>query len=127
MTLIAITAESSSLDAPVDPRFGRAAGFVVVDTEAEGMTFLSNTEAATMSGGAGIHAAETIAKVGARVLLTGRVGPKAQSALTAAGITVEEDCAGMTVGEAVARYTATPGGKSPGHDRRHRQRQGRHR
>lgn len=109
MTLIAVSAESSSLDAPVDPRFGRAAGFVIVDTEAEGMTFLSNAEAATLSGGAGIHAAETIAKAGARVLLTGRVGPKAQAALAAAGIAVEEDCAGMTVGEAVHRYQAKPG------------------
>ena len=109
MTLIAITAESSSLDAPVDPRFGRAAGFVIVDSEAEGMTWLSNAAAATMSGGAGIQAAETIAKAGASVLLTGRVGPKAQSALAAAGIAVEEDCAGMTVREAVSRYTAKPG------------------
>lgn len=109
MTLIAITAESASLEAPVDPRFGRAAGFVIVDTEAEGMTFLSNAEAATMSGGAGIHAAEIIAKAGARVLLTGRVGPKAQSALAAAGIAVEEDCASTTVGEAVSRYAAKAG------------------
>ncbi|MBE0531722.1 MAG: NifB/NifX family molybdenum-iron cluster-binding protein [Rhodospirillales bacterium] len=113
MTLIAITAESASLDAPVDPRFGRAAGFALVDSEAEGMTWLSNAEAATMPGGAGIQAAETIAKAGARVLLTGRVGPKAQSALTAAGIAVEEDRAGMTVREAVSRYKAKQGVKEP--------------
>jgi predicted Fe-Mo cluster-binding NifX family protein len=105
MTVIAITAESSSLDAPVDPRFGRANGFIIVDSEAEGMTYLSNAAAAAMSGGAGIHAAETIAKAGARVLLTGRVGPKAQSALAAAGIAIDESYAGVTVREAIERYT----------------------
>ena len=109
MTLLAITAESCSLEAPVDPRFGRAAGFVIVDTEAEGITWISNAEAATMSGGAGIHAAETIAKAGARVLLTGRVGPKAQSALVAGGIAIDESYAGVTVRDAIERYRAKPG------------------
>ena len=105
MAVIAITAESSSLDAPVDPRFGRAAGFVIVDSDTGDFTYHDNAAAAGMASGAGIQAAETIAKAGARVLLTGRVGPKAQSALRAAGIAVDESYAGITVREAVERYT----------------------
>lgn len=110
MTVIAVTAQSSSLDAQVDPRFGRAAGFLIIDSDTGESRFLSNAAAAGMAGGAGIQAAETIAKQGAHVLLTGRVGPKAQSALAAAGIAIGENYEGITVRQAVERYTATQGG-----------------
>ncbi|MDX9860271.1 MAG: NifB/NifX family molybdenum-iron cluster-binding protein [Rhodospirillales bacterium] len=106
MTTIAITAEAPSLDAKVDPRFGRAAGFMIIDSGSGDSHYVSNASAAGMAGGAGIHAAETIAKAGARILLTGRVGPKAQSALAAAGIAIDENCEGLTVRQAVERYTA---------------------
>ncbi len=106
MTAIAVTAESASLDAPVDPRFGRAAGFMIVDPDTWTFVFHANTAAAGMTSGAGIQAVETIVRAGANVLLTGHVGPKALSALKAAGIAIREDHHGGTVRQAVERYTA---------------------
>ena len=106
MTVIAVTAESPSLDAPVDPRFGRAAGFMLVDSDTGEFTYHANAAAAAMASGAGIQAVETIAKAGAGILLTGHVGPKALSALTAAGITIGENYQGVTVRQAVERYTS---------------------
>lgn len=104
MTVIAVTAEGPSLDARVDPRFGRAAGFVIIDSDSGTFTYHDNAAAAGMAGGAGIQAVEVIAKAGARVLLTGQVGPKALSALSAAGIALVENCQGISVREAVERY-----------------------
>lgn len=88
----------------VDPRFGRAAGFVVVDSETGETRYLDNRRAQMMGHGAGLQAAETIARAGAKVLLTGQVGPKAFQALSAAGIKVVQNLAGLTVGQAVERF-----------------------
>jgi predicted Fe-Mo cluster-binding NifX family protein len=59
-----------------------------------------------MAQGAGIQAAETICRLGAGVLLTGYVGPKAFQALSAAGVEVCQDLGRMSVREAVERYCA---------------------
>lgn len=109
MTKIAVTATGPTLDATVDSRFGRAAGFLIVDPTNQDVQYLSNAETAGQASGAGIQAAQIIADAGAGVLLTGRVGPKALQALQAAGIEIGEDFDGMTVREAVERFTATAG------------------
>ncbi len=106
---IAITSEGPSLSDAVDPRFGRAAGFVVVDLGTGATTFVDNGASQALAQGAGIQAAETLVRSGAGVLLTGHVGPKAAAALSSAGITVVEDMQGGTVGEALARYRAGSG------------------
>jgi predicted Fe-Mo cluster-binding NifX family protein len=84
---ICVTATAGSLDAQIDPRFGRCAYFVIVDSETKQFETLPNT-AAGVSGGAGVQAAQTIANKGVRLLITGNVGPKAFQALSAAGIEV---------------------------------------
>ncbi len=104
MEKIAITSEGPTLDDAVDPRFGRAAGFVVIDPETMETEYKNNGAAQTMPKGAGIQAAETVAAAGAKVLLTGYVGPKAFQALSAAGITIIQNIEDMTVREAVDRY-----------------------
>ncbi len=104
MQKIAITSEGPSLDDAVDPRFGRAAGFVIVDPATLETEYRDNGAAQTMPRGAGIQAAETVAGGGAKVLLTGYVGPKAFQALSAAGIAIVQNIESMTVREAVARY-----------------------
>ena len=103
--IIAISSEGPTLDDAVDPRFGRAGGFVLVDGEGQ-VRYLDNGGSQAMSHGAGIETARRIAEAGATVLLSGVVGPKAASALAAAGITVIEGMEEMTVGEAVAKYRA---------------------
>lgn len=106
MTKIAVTSEGPTLQDRVDPRFGRAAGFVVVDLDTREVRYVDNGASQAMAHGAGIQAAEAVAAAGAQIVLTGFVGPKAFAALAAAGIKVGQDLGGLTVGEAVERYQA---------------------
>lgn len=104
MNIIAVSSEGPSLDDRVDPRFGRAAGFVVVDLTTMEHQYLDNGQSQVMAQGAGIQAAEVIVRAGATCLLTGFVGPKAFQALTAAKIKVGQNLDGLTVGQAVERF-----------------------
>jgi predicted Fe-Mo cluster-binding NifX family protein len=104
MTKVAVTSDGPTLQDKVDPRFGRAGGFVVVDTETMDATYVDNGQSQTLAHGAGIQAAQNVANAGATVVLTGFVGPKAFQALQAAGIAVAQDLSGMTVEQAVQRY-----------------------
>ena len=104
MVKIAVSSEGPDLDARVDPRFGRAAGFVIVDPETLVIDYVDNGASQVMAQGAGIQAAEIIAATGARVLLTGFVGPKAFQALSAAGITIGQNTDNQTVREAIAKF-----------------------
>jgi predicted Fe-Mo cluster-binding NifX family protein len=106
MEKIAISSEGPDLDTQVDPRFGRAAGFVIVDPATMTFEYVDNGASQVMAQGAGIQAAEIVAATGARVLLTGFVGPKAFQALSAAGITIGQNVANLTVREAVKRFQA---------------------
>ena len=91
MSKIAVTSEGPSLDDQVDPRFGRAAGFVVVDLETMGTNYIDNGQTQVMGQGAGIQAAELIARAGVSCVLTGFVGPKAFQALSAVKIRVVQN------------------------------------
>jgi predicted DNA-binding protein (UPF0251 family)/predicted Fe-Mo cluster-binding NifX family protein len=104
MDKIAITSEGPTLDNALDPRFGRAAGFIVVNPQTFEFEYVDNGASQAMAQGAGIQAAETIAQSGAKVLLTGYVGPKAFMALDAAGIKVAQNLENMTVRQAVERF-----------------------
>ena len=106
MEKIAISAEGPTLDDALDPRFGRAAGFLIVDPQTLEYEYVDNGASQAMSQGAGIQAAETVVRAGAKVVLTGHVGPKAFQALQAAGITVAQNLQNLTVREAVERYTS---------------------
>jgi predicted DNA-binding protein (UPF0251 family)/predicted Fe-Mo cluster-binding NifX family protein len=104
MTKLAVSSEGPTLEDLVDPRFGRAGGFVLVDTETMSVEYIENGQSQAMAHGAGIQSAERIANAGAQVVLTGYVGPKAFQALSAAGVKVGQDLGEMTVGQAVERF-----------------------
>jgi predicted Fe-Mo cluster-binding NifX family protein len=104
MDKVAVSCESPSLDSQVDTRFGRAAGFLVVDPETMAFEYLDNGGSQTMAQGAGIQAAETVARSGAKIVLTGFVGPKAFQALSAAHIKIGQNLNGLTVKEAIERF-----------------------
>jgi predicted Fe-Mo cluster-binding NifX family protein len=104
--MLAITCEGARLSDPVDPRFGRAGGFLLVDLESMATTYLDNGSSQVLAQGAGIQAAEILARAGAQALLTGQVGPKALSALLACHIKVVQGADHMTAGEAVAGFQA---------------------
>ena len=97
---IAITSKGKDLDSPMDPRFGRAAYILILDTHTQGLEVLDNSDNVNAFKGAGIQAAVTVSEHGAEVLLTGYCGPNAFKTLTAAGIKVANDVSG-TVRDAV--------------------------
>ena len=104
MGIIAVSSEGPDLDARVDPRFGRAAGFMIVDPQTMSFDYVDNGATQVMAQGAGIQAAEIVAGTGASVLLTGFVGPKAFQALSAAGIAIGQNLDQLTVREAIQRF-----------------------
>ncbi|MBU1003319.1 MAG: NifB/NifX family molybdenum-iron cluster-binding protein [Proteobacteria bacterium] len=85
---IAISSRGKTLDSAMDERFGRAALFIIYDTESKQFTTLDNAANASLGQGAGIQAAQAVAATGAERVITGRVGPNAQAALNAAGIDI---------------------------------------
>jgi len=99
---VAVSASGPSLDASVDPRFGRCAYFVIVETDTMQFEAIPNS-AQYAGGGAGIQAAQTVASKGVQAVLTGNVGPNAYQALAAAGIHIVTGAYG-TVREAVMKY-----------------------
>jgi predicted Fe-Mo cluster-binding NifX family protein/ferredoxin len=101
---IAISATHGSLDAQVDPRFGRCPYFLIVETDRLSYEALENPNAG-LGGGAGIQSAQLVAQRGVRHVLTGNCGPNAYHTLSAAGIAVVAGCSGP-VREVIARFTA---------------------
>jgi predicted Fe-Mo cluster-binding NifX family protein len=99
---VGVSSTGKDLDAQVDPRFGRCSYFIIVDSETMNFECISN-ESAMASGGAGIQAAQTVAKAGVEVIITGNVGPNAFQTLSAAGIKVFTGALG-NVKEVVERY-----------------------
>ena len=99
---IAVTSVGPGLDSQVDPRFGRAAYFVLVDPETLEIAAVENTGAAA-GGGAGVNAAKAVIDAGAEIVLTGNCGPNAERALKAAGVKLFTGVSG-TVAEAVENF-----------------------
>jgi predicted Fe-Mo cluster-binding NifX family protein len=99
---VAISSSGPDLDAEVDPRFGRCRCFVMVDPTSEAFEVLDN-QAAMMSGGAGIQAAQMVANSGVAAVITGNVGPNAAETLAAAGMKTYLGVSG-TVREALQQY-----------------------
>jgi len=100
---IAVTSMGTDIDSEVDPRFGRAAYIIIVDSETFEFESLDNKENVNALKGAGIQAARMVSDKGADILLTGYCGPNAFKAMDAAKIKVANDAKG-TVREAVQAY-----------------------
>lgn len=96
---IAITSTGKTLDSQVDPRFGRAAYFIVIDTETMDFSVIENSNVAA-AGGAGISSAKVVIDTGAEAMLTGNCGPNAGRTLSAGKIKLYTGVAG-TVAEAI--------------------------
>jgi predicted Fe-Mo cluster-binding NifX family protein len=97
---ICVTAKGPDLEAEVDPNFGRAAYFLIVDPNT--LEFKSFGNPHSQAGhGAGIQSAQFVAGQSVSAVLTGQVGPNAQQVLESAGIRVIA-VQGCSVGEAVS-------------------------
>jgi predicted Fe-Mo cluster-binding NifX family protein len=82
-----ITATNKGLDSQIDPRFGRCAYFIIVDSETKKFQSISNTSNVAAHG-AGIQAAQIVRNEGVETVITGNVGPNAYQALSTAGIKI---------------------------------------
>jgi len=99
---IAITSTGKTMDSEVDPRFGRAAYFVIVDTETTDFSVIEN-ESVAAAGGAGISSAKVVIDAGAEAVMTGNCGPNAERTLSAANVKLYIGLTG-TVAEAVELF-----------------------
>jgi predicted Fe-Mo cluster-binding NifX family protein len=102
---IAFSTSGETLDSPLDARFGRAPKFLVYDLDSETFEVVDNQQNLNATQGAGIQSAETVARLGAKALVTGHCGPKAFRVLQAAGIKIFNTNA-PTVAEALTQYRA---------------------
>lgn len=101
---IAVTSTGGSLDALVSEKFGRCQYFLIVDSDTMKFEAVSNL-GEQMQSGSGPKAAELIINRGAKVLLTGHVGDKAEDVLKRAGIKIVNGFTGNEkVKDAVNNY-----------------------
>lgn len=100
---IALTTSGNDLNAPLDGRFGRTPKFLIYDTETDTFEIVDNKQNLNAAQGAGIQAAQNIARAGAKALITGHCGPKAFRVLQAAGVKVFNTSV-ATVSEAIDLY-----------------------
>ena len=102
---IMLTTVSPAIDSQVDPRFGRAGYFLLVDPDTlEWQAFPNRGTSA--SGGAGIWAAQFMAEQKVDAVVSGDFGPNAYRALKEAGISMYLYGACHTAREAVQRFKA---------------------
>ncbi|HUM81265.1 MAG TPA: NifB/NifX family molybdenum-iron cluster-binding protein [Methanothrix sp.] len=100
---VCVTAAASGIDAPMDPRFGRCPFFVVVDLDSMSEISIPNANVNAASG-AGIQAAQEVAKQGVSALITGNIGPNAMQTLSAAKINVYQHQGGIAVRAALEAF-----------------------
>ncbi len=99
---IAVSSEGQYLSSTVDPRFGRAKGFIVYDTESKDFQYVDNKQNLESAQGAGIQSSVTVIDTGAGAIITGNVGPKAFATLSKGSVDIYL-CSGCIVSEALDR------------------------
>ena len=100
---IAISSTGTILESDIDPRFGRAQNFLVIDTETMAFEVKENIQNLELPQGAGIQAGKIVADLGVKAVITGNCGPKAFNILEAAEVKVITGISG-TVKDAVEKF-----------------------
>ncbi len=85
---VCVTSQGEDLSAAVDPRFGRARWFLLVDSETGEFEVIDNKQNLNAASGAGVQAGTNVVEAGADVVLTGHVGPRGFAVLNAADVEV---------------------------------------
>ena len=116
---LAITSTGKELISDLDPRFGRAKYFIVVDPESLEYEVVENKQNLELPQGAGIQAAKTIVDQNVDVLISGNCGPKAFKILEAAGVKVVTGASGRVM-DGITQYgsgalTESEGANVEGH------------
>jgi len=101
---VAVSAMAPDMNAAIDPRFGRAQYFLIVDPDTMKFDVVPNPNIDAM-GGAGIQSAQMIGNKGVEAIITGQVGPNAFQTLSAIGIRIHQSMGG-TVRQAIEAFKA---------------------
>ncbi len=100
---VAVTAKEPSLDAEVDPRFGRCSYFLIVETG--DLTFeVEKNPNVLLESEAGTRSARLMAESSVDLVLMSNCGPRAHQTLSEKGIRVVLRCS-RVVREVVKRFT----------------------
>ena len=99
---IAVSSYGKDLNSQIDPRFGRCAYFLIVNTEDMSFEAFEN-KGVSLTGGAGIQAGQFVISKGAKAVITGNCGPKAVQTLSAAGVELFTGHPGSVI-EALKKY-----------------------
>ncbi|MDR9500164.1 MAG: NifB/NifX family molybdenum-iron cluster-binding protein [Desulfurivibrionaceae bacterium] len=103
---LCVTSAGKDFEARIDPAFGRAPYFIIMETATSATEVVAN-RGATQGRGAGIAAAQILADKGVEGVLTGQVGPNTFQAFAAAGIKMYVGASAQdTVKEALAKFKA---------------------
>ncbi len=100
---VAVTSQGPDLESQADPRFGRAVQFIVVDTDTGEFTAHDNSQNLNATHGAGIQSGQNVVAFGVEAVITGNVGPKAQSTLQAGGVKIYTGATG-TIKNALEQF-----------------------
>lgn len=100
---IAISATGDTMDGYVDPRFGRAAGFIIYHMETGEYSFIDNAKNLNAAQGAGIQAAQCVVEAKAGAVITGYCGPKAYKVLESSGVKIYV-CGKLSIREAIEKF-----------------------
>jgi predicted Fe-Mo cluster-binding NifX family protein len=107
---IVISSNGPGLDSTVDPRFGRAAFLLIINSDnGELVESIDNSAGQDAAQGAGIRAAGLVAEKGVQAILTGRLGPKAMAVVEKTNIKVVDDVSG-TVRNAIDTFRSQEAG-----------------
>lgn len=85
---IAISSEGETLKSNIDPRFGRARGFVIYNLENDDFVYIDNEQNLAAAQGAGIQTAQNIVDNNVDAIITGYCGPKAYKVLEEAEVKI---------------------------------------
>jgi len=100
---VAISSSGKELTSEVDPRFGRAAYFIIIDPETMENEAVANTQNLNLAQGAGIQAGKTIVDNNVDVVITGNCGPKAFQVLQSANIKTITGVSGRII-DVIAKF-----------------------
>jgi predicted Fe-Mo cluster-binding NifX family protein len=99
---IAVSVLGKDENSLMDPKFGRASGFIVFDNDTNSYSYFPNDENIKLAQGAGIKTAQFIADLGVSTVISGHFGPKAASVLEKAEIKMINGEEGKTVKQLIA-------------------------
>jgi predicted Fe-Mo cluster-binding NifX family protein len=91
---ICVTSLGPDVEAEVDPKFGRANYFLIIDPKTSAVEAIENPNRDAAQG-SGIQSAQLVSSKNVGIVFTGSCGPKAESVLQSAGIQIKTGVSGQ--------------------------------